>query len=848
MVRKTSTKTQLTRKEPKGKKQEAKGKKQEGFTTKNEKKTNVKAKKNKGVKTKLKQYFKIDKLPKSVQESIPFRGVMANGIIETYPGTFTKTLRLRDVNFSIAPEAEQARIFKAYMGLLNSMSKGVKWQFTIYNHEIDKKETLREIRIPSRKDKLVEYRNEMNSILISNLAKGSNGIRQEKYLTLAVEENDAEQAVRTLNHLEGTVNTNIRKITNAPAKSLELNERLELLYGIYNQDTDYRLATGLDKNGDEVFDVRHVARQGASIKDMIGPASFDFRKGNMFKMGDTYGRVFFLKKVPTYLSTDFIVAIGELQNNLIISITSETIDSEEAMKLVTAQLSNIEAQVAGKMKKNAEEGYGDSLPPKLEKAQDDARDLMDDLTSRNQNVFFLTMSVCLFAKTEAELEDVTKSLKRIASNHLAPLEVLHEQQEQGLNTVLPLCRNDLFADIMYTTEGAAVFIPYNSQEINQKNAIFYGLNQMTKSMIMYDRMSADNYNGLIFGMSGSGKSFAAKNEIVQVLLRKPNAQVFILDPQGEYYPLCDGFGGERIRVAPKSGIYINPLDLDMSSDEEEGDPVTNKADFLFSMLEIMIGKNRQLDPEHRTLLDRCVRKIYRPYIEYINNSDGITFNPMRCPQLSDLYEELRSYDDDTAKYLADILEMYVSGSFDTFGHRTNVRTNSRLVVYDIKNLGSGMKELGLHVCLNDVWNRMIANSKNNICTYVYIDEFHLLLELPSTTLVLKRIWKMARKWLGVPTGIMQNTEDLLRDADSRNIINNSSFIMMLKEPEMDRANLQTLLELSKEQLDYITESERGTGLLYNGKVVLPFSNEFPKDTKLYAAMTTSHDTDKPTFK
>ena len=829
-------------------KQNPKQEKTEKYKTKSEKKTDVKSSKKNGMVDKIQKYFKIDKLPKTVQETIPFRGIMMDGTIETQAGFFTRTMKLKDVNFRIAPDEEQMRIFKSYMGLLNSMAKGIRWQFTIYNHEIDKRETLKNIRMPARKDGMNKYRQEMNGILVKNLSRGNNSIKQEKYLTLGIEDDNVEHAMVSLNKLEGDVNKSIKLIAKEPAVRLEATERMQLLYNIYNQDTEYKLCTGIDKNGIEVFDLEHIIKQGASVKDVIGPSSFNFRKGNCFQMGDVYGRVFYLKKVPTYLSTDFVADIADIQSNMLISVTSEALDSEEAVKLVRAQLSNIEAQVVNVNKRNMEDGYMGALPPELEKAQDSGRELMADITNRNQNLFFCTVAVCIFSKNMIQLEDTTKTVKRIASKHLAPLEILFEQQEQGLNTVLPLCRNDIFADRLYTTESAAVFIPYNSQEINQKHAIFYGLNQVTKSMILYDRLTGSNYNGLIFGFSGSGKSFTAKCEMVSVLLNRPNAQVFVMDPQGEYYPLCDALHGERIRVAPKSGVYINPLDLDMSSDEEEGDPITNKADFLFSMMEIMLGKGRTLEPEHRTILDRCVRKIYKPYIDYINSTNGeVTFNPSRCPQISDLYQELRSQEEYASKQLADILEMYVTGSFDTFGHRTNVRTNSRFVVYDIKNLGMGMKELGLHVCINDVWNRMKTNSKNNVYTWFYIDEFHLLLESVSTTLVLKRIWKMSRKWLGVPTGIMQNTEDLLRDADSRAIVNNTSFVIMLREPSMDRDNLQELFNLSASQLEYITESEPGHGLIYSGKVVLPFAYDFPKDTLLYSIMTTAHDTNDAVF-
>jgi type IV secretory pathway VirB4 component len=303
------------------------------------------------------------------------------------------------------------------------------------------------------------------------------------------------------------------------------------------------------------------------------------------------------------------------------------------------------------------------------------------------------------------------------------------------------------------------------------------------------------------------------------------------------------FGGQRIELMPGGRIFINPLDLDISEDEDaENDPIAMKVDFVVSMFSIIIGKDRVLDPVHGSIIDKCVRKIYRAYLEYLD-AEGLTCDPSRCPTLGDLYQELKTTANEMpeARHLANVLYQYAVGSFTTFAHRTNVETDARLVVYDTKKLGSGMKELGLHICINDIWNRMIMNSKKNVWTWFYIDEFHVLLESRDTTLFLKRIWKMARKWLGVPTGIMQNTEDLLRDADSRAIINNTSLVIMLKEPLMDRQNLAILFNLSPAQLEYITDSEKGHGLIYNGKTTIPFMNEFPRKTQLYKMMTTAHD-------
>ena len=798
---------------------------------------------------KLQEKAKIESLPKNVRDSIPFRGVTSNGIIETYYGTFTKSYKLKDVNFQIAPPNEQATIYSYFMELLNSFAETTKWQFNIFNHKIAKRETIENIRILPQRDGLNRYRQEMNKILLDNLTEGNNSITQEKFLTVAIEDENIEHASATLRRIDSEISSRIKKITKQETPPLKTVDRMKLLYEIYNQDSDYRFSTGIF-NGKDEFSWQQIEKQGLSIKDAIGPSGINYGPKNYFQFGDTYGRVFYLDRVPKYLKTTFLSDIADIQSNMLISITSETTNQDKAVKLVKGRIAEIEGQISDTTKKNMDNGYyGAGVNPELDAARENARDLMKDITSRNQSIFFLSVCVCIFAGTKDELEETSKQLTSIAGRHMAPLKPLLGDQEFGINTCLPLCRNDLMVDIMYTTESAAVFIPYNSQEINQKNAIFYGLNQTTKSMIICDRLTGSDYNGLIFGTPGSGKSFAAKCEMVSVLLNHPDAQVFVIDPQGEYYPLANALHGSRVIISPGSNIYINPLDLELSSDEEmETDPITMKADFVLSMLEIMMGKNRQVDPACRSIIDRCIRKIYRPYIEAMSKrTDGLTCDPSISPTLSDLYQELRMQGNSFSDQLADVLELYAIGSFNTFAHRTNVKINSRFVVYDTKSLGNGMKELGLHICINDIWNRMITNSRNNIYTWFYIDEFHILLQSQATTVFLKHVFKMARKWLGVPTGIMQNTEDLLRDADSRAIVNNTSFVLMLKEQLMDRQNLAELLGLSESQLEYITNSDPGSGLIYNGKVTLPFIYDFPKNTDLYALITTAHDVPKSSF-
>lgn len=790
---------------------------------------------------KLLKKAKIESLPKNIRDSIPFRGAMPNGIIETKAGTFTKTYPLKDINFQLAPLNEQMTTFNRFSEILKSFDEHTRWQFTIFNHKVPKKETLENIRIKPMRDGLNKYREEMNRFRVKRLQEGSNSIKRDKFLTVAIDDVNAEHAASVLRRIDSEVSNQLQKIVGVDTRPMSTMKRLETLYNIYNQDTDYRFdVTDFDEK--DSLSLKDIEKQGISIKDVIGPSIMNFTPMNYFCLGDTYARVFYLDKVGNVVKSSYLSDLSDISGNLIISLNAEKLPQDEAQKLAKGRVLEIESQIAEIKRKSRRDNDDPYISASLERKKENAYEVEKDVNARNQNIIFMSMFVCIFADSKEQLDDLTSQVRSVARKHSCPLRTIGlGQQEPAFNSCLPLCRNDMFFDLFFTTETASVFIPFSSEVINQKNSIYYGTNALSKSMILYDRLTGSNYNGLVFGGSGSGKSFFVKYEIACVHLSMPKAQIFVVDPSNEYQKLCTAFNGSVIKLAPGSNIYINPLDLDLGAKDEEMDPVTMKADFVLSMLEIM-NSERKLDPACRSIVDRCIRKIYKPYIAAINErTDGVTCDPSIAPTLCDLYQELRNMDNVYADQLADILEIYAVGSLNTFAHRTNVKTEAKMVVYDIQSLGSGMRELGLYICLSDIWNRTIANRKKGIYTWSYYDEFHLLLRSSLTTEFVLKIWKMIRKWYGVPTGILQNTSDLLRDESTQNIINNTEFVVMKQSKPLDIQNLQVLFELSDSQLTYISNGNKKSGLIYMGKTTVPFTLDFPKNTKLFELMDTTED-------
>lgn len=792
------------------------------------------------------------KAPKTVQESIPFKNLYENGVIETEDGVFTKAYRLMDVDFNLASDDKQMAIYKLYGSFLNSFSSNISFQMLIVNRDADKRVFLRGVQFAPQKDGLNRYRQQLNNVLLGKMAEGKNNLTQEKYCIVSVTENQVDTAMQILESVDRDIDTALKQINpGATTKPLSLVERLKCLHGIYNQDGESVFENALNDRDERIFSVETLYKQGLNIKDAIAPSSMQF-KDKYFTLGNSVGRSFTLDSVPSYLTTKYISDLANLPYKIIISTHYSPIEPLKSQKMIKAHLMDLNAQITTAQKKAGNEGYSaEVISPELYRQQKQTMSLLNDLTTRDQKLYYVTVVVTAFADDLAMLDRITREITACANIHMAPLRRLVFQQERGFNASLPLAINEVYAKKLMTTESGAVFLPYSSKDLHQKGGNYYGNNQLTKSMITYNRTSSKNYNGLIFGQSGSGKSYAAKAEMLSTMLRSENNVVYIIDPEDEYSTLTKALGGEVINISSGANLangslpaFLNPLDIDLDYSGDE-DPVAMKSDYIISLFEILMGKHAKIDPRQKSIIDRCVVKIYQGYMQHIHslNAQGkyITYDRDAMPTLKNLYEELTLQPEPEAKYLASVLETYAKGSLQTFAHRSTVDSDARMICYNIHQLGSGMKNLGLYVCLNEVWNKMLQNKKKgkNIYTYIYIDEFYLLLQSESAAAYLTQIWKRARKWNGAATGILQGTNDLMRSAEARDIINNSDMVMMLSLPEEDRERLGDMLDLSEYQLEYIKNSQPGTGLLYTSQGCVPFNNVYPMDTDLHVLMSTT---------
>ena len=754
----------------------------------------------------------------TAQQSIPYREMGKDGICRVEDGYYSKTIRFYDINYQLAQNEDKNAIFENWCDFLNYFDSTIHFQLSFINHHSNMAEYEDVIRIKKRNDSFDDLRMEFAQMLRNQLAKGNNGLVRTKYLTFGIEADNIREAKPKLERIETDILNNF-KVLGVSAYPLNGVERLQIMYETFNQDNKVPFR----------FNYEDVLRTGLNTKDYIAPSSFVFKNGKDFQMGDTIGAVSYLQILAPELTDKMLAEFLEMDCNLLVNLHIQSIDQMKAIKMVKAKVTDINRMKIEEQKKAVRSGYDmDIIPSDLNTYGGEAKRLLEDLQSRNERMFLVTVVFLNTAKNKQELENVVFQTAGIAQKYNCALKRLDYQQEPGLMSSLPLGKNWIPIKRALTTTSTAIFIPFTTQELFMGGeSIYYGLNALSNNLIMADRKKLKNPNGLIVGTPGAGKSFAAKREITNVFIVTKD-DIIICDPEGEYFPIVRAFNGQVVRISPTSHDYINPMDINTNYADDD-DPLSLKSDFILSLCELVVGGKNGLEPVEKTIIDRCVRLVYQDYL-----ADPV---PEKMPILEDLYNLLRKQEEPEAQRLATALEIYVNGSLKVFNHRTNVELNNRLVCFDIKDLGKQLKKLGMLIVQDQVWNRVTVNRAAHKSTRYYIDEFLLLLKEEQTAAYSVEIWKRFRKWGGIPTGITQNVKDLLASREIENIFENSDFILMLNQASGDRQILAKQLNISPHQLSYVTNSGAGEGLIFYGNTIIPFKDRFDNSLMLYALMS-----------
>ncbi len=750
-------------------------------------------------------------IPKSIQEVIPIRKIWSDGIFLVGKNKYSLTYKFTDINYAVASREDKEAMFLDYSELLNSFDSGATTKITVALRRINKKNFEQEILLPLKEDGLDIYRKEYNQMLLDK-AIDSNGMVREIYLTVSVFKKNYEEAKNYFRRIGSDIVSHLAKLG---SKCVELNavEKLRILHDFYRigEEVNYNL------------DLKLLIQRGHDFKDYICPDGFSF-EDDYFEMGNKFGRVLFLKEYASFIKDSMVSELTDMNQNMMMSIDVIPIPTDEAVKEVENRLLGVETNITNwQRKQNANNNFSAVIPYDMEQQRKESKEFLDDLTTRDQRMMFANLTLVVTADTKEQLDADTETILMTGRKHLCQIVPLKYQQMDGLNTVLPVGVRNVKVLRTLTTESLAVLNPFHVQEIQDKGGIYYGENAISHNLIMVNKENLLNQSSFLLGVPGSGKSFSAK-ELITFLALSTEDDILICDPEGEYSALVNAMGGEVIGISASSKDHINAMD--MTDGYGDGiNPVIDKSEFILSLFEQLDKKG--LGARQKSIIDRCVTLVYDE-----------CHKTNKVPTLIDLREKLLEQPESEAKELALSLELFTNGSLNVFAHETNVNTNSRIISYDIYKLGKQLKTMGLLVITDAMLNRVSENFKKGKRTHIFIDEIHVLFENEYSATFFNSAWRQFRKRNAYPTAITQNVEYLLASVDASTMLSNSEFIVMLNQASSDRQELAKLLNISDEQMSYITNADAGCGLIKYGSSLVPFVNDFPKNTQLYKLMTT----------
>ena len=758
-----------------------------------------------------------DGKPHTAQDTLPFRQMYPDGLCKLDDNTWSKCIEFEDVNYQLAQPDQQTAIFEGLCDLYNSHDSSIGMEISLPCRHMNQEDFLKRIEIAAQGDTFDGIRQLYTQMLRRQLEKGNNGIVKSKLLVLTITESDIRAArarfsritLDALNHF---------KVMGALAKVLDGREWLELLHGILHPDGE-RFS----------FEWDWLAPSGLHVKDFIAPSAFRFASARQFQMGTKFCAASFLQITAPEMDDRILAELLNTESNMLLSIHIRSMDQTEVIKTVKRKITDIDGMKIDAQKRAVREGFDmDIVPTDIATYAVEAKNILRDLQSRNERMFLVTFLVVNMADSKRKLDNDIARATSVAQQYNCQFTRLDFQQEQGFVSALPLGVNQIHIQRGLTTSAVSILMPFTTQEIFQGgDALYYGINASSGNMILADRKQNKTPNGLILGTTGSGKSFSAKREIANVFL-VTNDDIIICDPEAEYGPLVEHLHGQVVKISPTSTDYLNPMDLNLNYSDDEN-PLSLKSDFILSLCELIVGGKEGLQPIEKTVIDRCVRLVYREM--------ALGLETAKTPLLQDLYEELLRQPEPEARRVATALELYCTGSLNLFNHPTNVDLNSRVVCIVLKGLGENLRKIAMHITNEFVTQAVDENYRAGVATWCYFDEFHVLLRDQLTASYFVAVWKMLRKKGCVPSALTQNVKDLLASAEISNILDNTDFMVLLSQAQSDRAILAKQLGISEHQLSYITHSNAGEGLLFYGNVTIPFIDRFPRG-EIYDLLTT----------
>lgn len=767
---------------------------------------------------------------KKVLNTIPYKKILSDDIFFLGKKMYSKAYTFDDINFNLSDEEQQYMYLERYIEFLSILDDTVDCQICCWNSQINLDDFKKKTLLPQKADDLFEYRYEFNSrVLEENIRKGQNAIQKHMYITLTIKAPDEETARRRFKSLDITATNTFNRIGNTNMRVLTSQERVEMLKDFFVGTDDMPVPQLTEKDFAKGIDKLYCA-----------PDYFDFKK-DYFMFNNTFAKTIYIREYPSTATSEILTELLATGIEIMVTTNIETYDSAEARKLVQHQITAIDTDMAKREVKAAQHGnFSNQMPQRIKNQRDAMVSVYDKITMKDQKLFMTNMQILIKAESFEELNNNLEVIESTLKRSGCIKGEMAWEQEHGMCDCLPVGYQRKFGWLRtMPSESVAIFMPFNVKEMQMENSVYYGLNMLSHNIILFDRMKGlVNPSGFVLACLGSGKSFTVKREIVNVFLGYEDADILVIDPEREYWKLAEAFGGEVVKFSNGSKNHINLFDFDFRLlEDEEIDIIADKCQLLTSFISCMDSKH-PLNAQEKSFVDRCVRKAYA------KSNVLTTLDPADMPTLGTFLECMKEETENINKDMKDKLiitvDMYVNGSAKYFDNQTNVNTKSRFIAYDIRDLNGNLKTQSMLLILDYIWNRLSENRDKGRKTYIYFDEAHLLFQDEYSLDYLRMLWKRARKYGGVLTGITQNVEDLLKDDKSRSMLSNSEFLVLLKQNPTDAAKLQDILHFTDSEIQYVNDTPAGHGILVlGGKTKIPFYDEFPKDTKLYSMMTTN---------
>ena len=763
----------------------------------------------KAIKEVLRQDRESYRIPRRVQDVIPIRRIWSDGIF-LVGNRYAKTFKFTDINYMVASESSQRKMFLSYAALVNSLDCGATTKITINNRHLNRKNFEKAVLMNMEWDGLDHFREEYNAVIMDKATAG-NGIIQEKYVTVSVCKKSILEARAYFTRVGAELSAKFAALGSRTTE-LDATERLRILHDFY-------------RNGEEVnfrFDIQDMMRKGHDFRDYICPDSIE-KHSDYLMLGKKYARVIYLKDYASFISDKFVTKLTDQSRSMMLSIDIVPVATDEAVREVERKMLGVETNITNwQRRQNANNNFSAMVPYDMELQRKETKEYMDDLTGRDQRMMLAVLTLIHLADTKEQLNADTDALLKVGADNVCQMAVLRYQQLDGMNTALPIGTRKIDTFRTLTTESLAAFMPFKVQEIQEPGGIYIGENAVSHNLILCNMNNLLNQSMMLLGIPGSGKSFFAKLLIIATSLSTQD-DIIILDPEGEYSPLVKALGGSVIRFAVGGTDWLNAMD--MENGYGEGSPVAFKSQFIMSLLKQVDSDG--IGPHQKSIIDRCVAQVCKE-----KKQTNIV------PTLCTIRERLLEQPEPEARDIALTMELYTSGSLDIFAHETNVDIKNRIISYDIHDLSEDLKQPGFVTITDAMLNRVNFNWAQGKKTHVIVDEFHIAYDNEYSGNFFTSAWRQFRKRNASPVAITQNVDYLLDSPQARSMLSNSEFIVMLNQAENDQERLSELLNISPEQMRYVNGSEAGCGLLRYGNALIPFINKFPMDTELYKLITT----------